>query len=31
LQALSGADRVRPEELVEIRALLDRLQGTQNN
>jgi predicted transcriptional regulator len=31
LQALSGADRVRPEELAEIRALLDRLQGTQNN
>jgi predicted transcriptional regulator len=31
LQALSGADGVRPEELAEIRALLDRLQSAQNN
>jgi predicted transcriptional regulator len=31
LQALSGADGVRPEELAEIRALLDRLQIAQNN
>jgi predicted transcriptional regulator len=29
LQALSGSDRVKPEELSEIRALLDRLQGAQ--
>ena len=30
LQALSGADRVKPEELDEIRALLDRLRDVQN-
>jgi predicted transcriptional regulator len=30
LQALSGTDRVKPEELSEIRALLDRLQAPQN-
>jgi BlaI family transcriptional regulator, penicillinase repressor len=30
LQALTGADGVKPEELAEIRALLDRLQDKQN-
>lgn len=30
LQALSSAERVKPEELTEIRALLDRLQGSQD-
>jgi BlaI family penicillinase repressor len=30
LQALAGGDHVKPEELTEIRALLDRLQATQS-